>query len=108
MTEPITLINFFSVPAEQAEEFLARWRASAEVMARAEGLRDYTMHRAIDVGATFQFVNVAHWDSVGAHEVAMAKPEFRTTARTLMAGGKVSAIPALYRVIARHPDTTAP
>jgi len=44
---PITVINVFEVPAWQVGEFIALWRARAEIMAAAPGFRDTRLHRAV-------------------------------------------------------------
>ena len=106
MTGPdqaITLINVFTVPVEESERFLARWRANAAVMARCPGFRDAEMHQAVHDDAELRFVNVAHWDSEPALRDAQADREFQDSLRVMANDPElhVTARPAVYRVAAR-------
>lgn len=98
--EPVTLINVFTVPGDEAPTFLARWRDNAAVMAGCAGFRSADMHQAIDADAELQFVNVATWDSEGELRAAMSDATFRAAVGRLMSDPDlhVTARPAIYRV----------
>ena len=101
-TVPITLINVFEVPAEEVEEFIARWRTRAKVMAAAPGFRDARLHRAASSQARFRLVNVAHWDSTADLEAAFGRGPFQDNLTALREDSKFqfSANPAVYHVVA--------
>src|SRR5262245_8465745 len=83
-SEPVTLINAFTVPLEESERFLERWKDNARVMARQPGFLRARMHRALADDAELRFVNVAEWDSGEALARALAIPEFHAYARRLL------------------------
>ena len=60
MAEPLTLINAFEVPAEQAERFIAAWEKTRDYLETQPGYVDTALHQAVMPGAEFQFVNIAH------------------------------------------------
>jgi heme oxygenase (mycobilin-producing) len=97
---PITVINVFEVPAEQVEEFIAGWRARAEIMAAAPGFRDTRLHRAVSSQERFQLVNVAHWDSQADLEAAQRNGAFQKHIRALYEEPRMrfSAYPGFYEV----------
>ncbi|KNB53796.1 antibiotic biosynthesis monooxygenase family protein [Streptomyces caatingaensis] len=99
---PVTFVNVIEVPADQVERFVATWRERARIMSTAPGFRDSRLHRALSSETRFQLINVAHWDSRGAWQAAMANPEFRARMRALEDDPDitVSANPALYEVVA--------
>ena len=106
MNQPVTLINVFTVPAEQAPAFLTHWQDNATLMAAAPGFRDAQLHQATDDTATFQFVNVAHWDSADAWRAAVSDADFQTSIQVLMTepGLDVDSHAALYRQVITLPD----
>jgi heme-degrading monooxygenase HmoA len=80
---PITTIVHFTVPAGNADRFLAFWQGTLrDEMRRRPGLIDGILHRGIDPGGPYQFVNVARWQSAEALEAGL-----RTTAEALRADG---------------------
>jgi len=97
---PITVVNVFEVPAERVAEFIAQWRARAEIMAAAPGFRDTRLHRAISPQARFQLVNVAHWDSQADLEAAQGSDAFQERIRALREDSQLrfSAYPAVYEI----------
>jgi len=99
---PITVINVFEVPAGQAGEFIALWRARAEIMAAAPGFRGTRLHRALSPQARFQLVNVAHWDSQADLEAAQGSRAFQDRIRALREDPELrfSAYPAVYEIAA--------
>jgi heme-degrading monooxygenase HmoA len=99
---PITVINVFEVPAEHVGEFIAQWRARAEIMAAAPGFRDTRLHRAASPQARFQLVNVAHWDSQADLEAAQGSGAFQDRIRALREDPqpRFPAYPAVYEIAA--------
>jgi heme-degrading monooxygenase HmoA len=59
----ITTIVHFSLPKENADKLLAKWREIEAVMIKQPGVVDGVFHRCIDDDSPFQFMNVAHWKS---------------------------------------------
>lgn len=96
--DSVILINPFAVPAGEpaGEQFLAGWRAAADVMRRQEGFISTALHASLDPAAHFQFVNVGRWASAEHFQRALRAPEFQQGA----AGNPYPNFPSLYRVIA--------
>ncbi len=67
----VTLINPFEVEPEREAEFVASWMQTATVFAGERGYLDTRLHRSLDPGARFRFVNVAHWSSAQSWADAM-------------------------------------
>ena len=93
---PVILINPFSVPRGKEDEFLAMWKETAARVKGAPGFIEARMHRSLDPGAEFRFVNVARWESVEAWQRAFAGLKPRDI------GAPVTAHPALYEVVAEY------
>lgn len=93
---PVILINPFSVPRGNEDEFLAMWKETAERVKSAPGFIETRMHRSLDPDAGFRFVNVARWESAEAWQAAFAGLKPRGI------GAPVAAHPALYEVVAEH------
>ena len=96
MTEPVTLINAFEVPADQAERFIAAWEASRDFLQTQPGYLETALHQALAPDADFLFVNIARWESAEAFTAATRSPGFRESAIGLAGYGRH---PGLYRVI---------
>jgi heme oxygenase (mycobilin-producing) len=96
----VTLINLFTVPAEEEAGFLERFKATAERLKDLPGFGGTNLHRNIGVGdQAYRFVNVAIWESAEAWQAALPQ---------IMQGGGMGGgvIPkaALYDSIFRFPD----
>jgi antibiotic biosynthesis monooxygenase len=75
----LTLVNFFTVPETEAENFLARFKGVAERLQDLPGFEGTDLHRYAGVGdPTYAFVNIAKWESAEAWQAAFPK---------IMAGG---------------------
>jgi heme-degrading monooxygenase HmoA len=100
VSERVTLINAFTVPVEESERFLQRWRDAARAMAARPGFAGARMHRALMTDAELRFVNVAEWESQRAFDEAQASPEFRASLQRMLddPGLHVTARPAIYEV----------
>jgi heme-degrading monooxygenase HmoA len=105
MSASVILINAFTVPVQESDRFLERWRDNARVMSGRPGFRRARMHRARHDDAELRFVNVAEWDSEDAWREAQASPEFRASAQRLLADPElhVTARPAIYDVVVDVP-----
>ena len=53
MTEPMTLINAFEVPGEEAGQFIAAWEKTRDYLATQPGYVDTALHQAVMPGADF-------------------------------------------------------
>ena len=51
------------MPADEGDEFVARWREAADYLRRREGHISTRLHQGLDSAATYRFVNVAVWES---------------------------------------------
>ncbi|GHO89530.1 antibiotic biosynthesis monooxygenase family protein [Dictyobacter formicarum] len=92
MSSPVVLINVFEVPVGAEEEFLAWWQRSSEVLKQEPGFIDAKLHRSLKVGARFQFINVAHWETEEALDVA------RTRHKAALQAPVGKGTPSLYEV----------
>lgn len=69
----ITLINVFEVTqAGKEDEFIQLWNETAHIMTKEPGFIDTKLHRSLDAGARFQFINIAHWESPETWQQAIA------------------------------------
>src|ERR1700750_1547086 len=69
---PITTIVHFSVPAGNADRFLAFWQDSIKDQMRQQpGLIDGVLHHRTDPDRPFQFVNVARGKSAESLTAAL-------------------------------------
>ena len=100
MSEPITLINAFTVPVDETEEFLRRWKNTAAIMAGQPGFVRARMYRSVADDAELRFVNVAEWESRQAFEQVTANPDFRTATQRVLAAPDLHIVPrpAVYEV----------
>lgn len=98
--EPVTLINAFSVPPEESERFLSRWRDNARIMANRPGFVRARMYRALVDEVELRFVNVAEWESGKALDEARADPEFLASIQRVLDDPDlhVTPRPAVYQV----------
>ena len=97
----VTLINPFTVKAEDEEKFLKLWKKAHRYMKSQEGFISTQLHKNIDnlvnlPPATFRFINVAIWESAEAFQKAVSSPQFKECAQETLpySGG-----PGLYNVI---------
>jgi len=96
VAEPLTLINAFEVPGEQAEQFIAAWEKTRDYLETQPGYVDTALHQAVMPGADFQFVNIAHWQTAGDFLAAIQSRGFQESAAGL-AGYRLH--PGLYQVV---------
>ena len=95
----LTLVNLCTVPPEEAESFVARFKANTERLGHLPGFGGTNLHINSGVGdQTYRFVNIAAWESAAAWQAALP--------RILEGAGPIGgAIPkaALYESIFRFP-----
>jgi heme-degrading monooxygenase HmoA len=98
--EPVTLINAFTVPPDESDRFLRRWKDNARIMASQPGFIRARMYRSLIEDTELRFINTAEWSSGEALEKARANPEFLTSVRRLMEDPElhVTPRPAIYQV----------
>ena len=96
MAEPLTLINAFEVPGDQAEQFIAAWKKTRDYLETQAGYVDTALHQAVMPDADFQFVNIGRWQTAEDFRAATQSPGFRESAAGL-AGYRPH--PGLYRVV---------
>src|SRR5438477_12945113 len=73
----VILINAFEVPSGADESFLAGWERAHDFLLGQPGYRSSQLHKSVELGADFRYVNVAVWDSEDAFRAATSRPEFR-------------------------------
>ena len=96
VAEPLTLINAFEVPGEQAEQFIAAWEKTRDYLETQPGYVDTALHQAVMPGAEFQFVNIAHWQTAEDFRAAIQSPGFLESAAGV-AGYRPH--PGLYQIV---------
>jgi heme-degrading monooxygenase HmoA len=96
VAEPVTLINAFEVPDDQAEQFIAAWEKTRDYLEKQPGYVDTALHQAVMPGAEFQFVNIAYWQTAEDFRAAIQSPGFVESAAGLAA---YRPHPALYHVV---------
>ena len=75
--QAVVLINAFEVPNGADESFLAGWERAHDFLLSQPGYRSSQLHKSVELGADFRYVNVAVWDSEDAFRAATSRPEFR-------------------------------
>jgi heme-degrading monooxygenase HmoA len=108
-TGAVTLSNAFSVPAEESDRFLERWKDTARVMSGQPGFVRARMHRSLHNDGEFRFVNVAEWASGDALARAQTNPEWRASVQRMLDAPDlhVTPRPAVYQVVVDlHPGDT--
>lgn len=103
---PVTVINAFTVPLQESQRFLQRWKDNARIMAGQPGFVRARMYRALVDDAELRFVNVAEWKSEKALSNARANPEFQASVQRLANDPElhVTPRPAIYQVAVEvHP-----
>jgi len=106
VSEPITLINAFTVPPDESERFLDRWKDNARIMAGQPGFIRARMYRSLIDDAELRFINVAEWDSGKALDAARANPAWQASVQRLLDDPDlhVTPRPVVYQVaIDVHP-----
>ncbi len=74
--QPVVLINAFEVPSGADESFLACWERAHDFLLSQPGYRSSQLHKSVELGADFRYVNVSVWDSEEAFRAATSRLEF--------------------------------
>jgi heme-degrading monooxygenase HmoA len=100
VSEPVTMINAFTVPLEESERFLQRWKDNARAMASQPGFIRSRMYRSLVEDAELRFVNTAEWDSGKALVKARANPDWRASVQRMLDDPKlhITPRPGVYQV----------
>jgi heme oxygenase (mycobilin-producing) len=96
MTESVTLINVFEVPAADADHFIAAWEKARDYLRTQPGYLDTALHQAVTPNPVFQFVNVAQWRTAADFTTATQSAQFRESAAGL---ATYRSHPALYQAV---------
>ena len=75
--QAVVLINAFEVPSGEDQSFLKGWERAHDFLLGQPGYRSSQLHKSVELGADFRYVNVAVWDSEDAFRAATSRPEFR-------------------------------
>jgi heme-degrading monooxygenase HmoA len=105
-SEPVTLINAFTVPPDEWERFLHRWTDSARIMAAQPGFIRSRMYRSLVDEVELRFINIAEWDSGTTLDAAHANPHWRASIQRVRDDPElhITARPVVYQVaIDVHP-----
>ena len=104
MTEPLVLVNLFTLPLQALDGFVAGWPASTAGLAHAPGFRGTRLHRAVSPDSRYQIVNVAQWNSTEDWQAALSGFQPGGERRRQAEVGGFNSQPALYRVVSDTPD----
>jgi heme-degrading monooxygenase HmoA len=91
---PLTLINVFEVPSDEADRFIAAWEKTRDHLATQPGYVDTALHQAVSPGTDFQFVNIARWRTAEEFMAATQSPGFRSPLPVLSGTGPIRACTA--------------
>lgn len=95
--DPVLLINVFEVPAGTEPHFVEWWEKSSTCLAKEPGFVDAKLHRSVQPGTPFQFINIAHWET--AEALDRARTKHGAVLQALSAG---KGHPAFYEVISQY------
>jgi heme-degrading monooxygenase HmoA len=94
----ITLVTVFDVEPDRMDWFLDAWQARAEFMRAQPGFRSLRVLCAVSVGARFQAIVEAEWDSVETLQDVTCQTRFQEGARRVVAEVGAVAHPGVYRI----------
>ncbi len=108
ITEPVTVINLITMPADAADAFIAAWATNSATLRDAPGFRGTRLLRALSPDDPYQIANVAQWDSVEQWKTALAvaRPEAEQRRETQNSGIQPQHL--FYRVVSITPDPRDP
>lgn len=108
-SEPLVLINLFTMPPEMVDGFVANWARNIDKAPGAPGFRGTRLHRSVDPDARYPVVNIARWDSVADWQAMFASNFAAPVGASAGQDGSpaVAADPNLYRVVHVTPDPHA-
>jgi heme-degrading monooxygenase HmoA len=92
----VTLINVFSVPQGQEDEFVKWWLGVKAHIIQQEGFISGKFHQSLKPDIRFNFINVAVWENENLYWKAYEKTVVPMKSRLQAMG--VQMTPALYKV----------
>ena len=97
---PITLINTFTMPFDEAEHLLVRWRDTAAAMAHCTGFRSADVYHAVEHGDELRIVTVEQWDDENCLRSAQEDAQVQEAIGRMVGdpGLHVTQHPAIYQV----------
>jgi heme-degrading monooxygenase HmoA len=93
---PVTLVNVFTIDAEDIPALLKAWEADANWMKMQPGYISTQLHRS--VGESCLFLNYAVWESVQHFRSAFTHPDFQKSLAAYPSSAVAS--PHLFQKIA--------
>ena len=92
----VTLINVFSVPKGNEDEFMKWWEDIKNKLLKEPGIISGKFHRSIKPESRFNFVNVAVWENEDVFAKAIEKIVTPLKPKLAQMGAEMT--PALYHV----------
>jgi len=92
----VTLINVFSVPQGQEDEFVKWWQGVKADITKQPGFISGKFHQSVKPDNRFNFINVALWESEDLYWKAYEKSAAPMKPKLQAMG--VQMTPALYKV----------
>jgi quinol monooxygenase YgiN len=102
MSSPVVLINVFEVPVGGEKEFIEWWKQSSEALQKEPGFLDAQLHRSLKADARFQFINIAHWETVESLDLARARNK-----EVLQSCAPGKGNPAFYKVASEYKGSSS-
>src|SRR5436190_3961270 len=94
VAQSVVLINAFEVPAGRDEEFLVTWEHARDWLRAQPGYLGTRLHRSLDPGAEFRYVNRGTFRTSAEFTSAISSPAFPGGAM------RFRSHPLLYEVVA--------
>jgi heme-degrading monooxygenase HmoA len=100
VSEPVTMINAFSVPVAESDRFLDRWKSSLQAMAGRPGFVRARTYRSLVDDVELRFINVAEWESGEALARARVNPEWLAAVQRILDDPElhITPRPSVYEV----------
>ena len=92
----VTLINVFTVPTSQQDEFVKWWQDVKATITKQPGFISGKFHRSLKPDSKYNFINVAIWENQEVYWNAYGKSV--TPMKTKLEQLGVEMVPALYSV----------
>lgn len=95
-SEPVVLINVFTVDPEDVDQLFEAWKSDSSYFMKQPGFISTQLHKGIQGSTTF--LNYAIWETVGQFRAAFTNPEFH--AKLASYPDSATASPHLFRKVA--------
>ncbi|GAA1712426.1 antibiotic biosynthesis monooxygenase [Kribbella yunnanensis] len=101
LDEPVTLIKHYTVPADEAEQFITAYQENARIMSTQPGFLRSRLHQPLADLPETRFFHIAEWNSGAELDKATANPEWLAAVKRLFndSGLHITSDPAAYRVV---------